>query len=159
MVDFRTRVEKFLNNPTIRELVEDSDLDSVYASYIETRGWANELTRYLLEHDVNPLEYVSKIHKLMYADVKELASIDLPSNITSIEDEAFLECTCLRSINIPETVKIIGNNAFGECINLDTVHYAGTKQAWRKIRMYGAFDSMSDILVYCSDGIIYPEEL
>ena len=159
MVDFRTRVEKFLNAPDIRQLVEDSDLDAVYVQYIDRRGWANELTAYLLEHDVDPLEYVSKIHKLMYADRKELFSIVIPSSVSWIEDEAFLECTNLKSISIPETVKIIGNNAFGECINLDTVYYAGDKRSWRKIRMYGAFDGMTDIHVHCSDGVIYPEEL
>ena len=41
--------------------------------------------------------------------------------VTSIGDEAFLECEYLSSITIPSSVRVIGNYAFDYCSNLTSV--------------------------------------
>ena len=41
--------------------------------------------------------------------------------VTSIGDEAFLECEYLSSITIPSSVRVIGNYAFSSCSGLSSV--------------------------------------
>lgn len=48
-------------------------------------------------------------------DNTALESIELPSSITSIGNEAFAYCKNLRHFNIPETVTDIGEDAFAYC--------------------------------------------
>lgn len=47
-----------------------------------------------------------------------LATIILPKNLESIEDNAFYRCVNVKEITIPETVAYIGNGAFASCVNL-----------------------------------------
>ena len=41
-----------------------------------------------------------------------LATIDIPSNVTKIGSSAFVNCSSLKSMNIPSSVKSIGGSAF-----------------------------------------------
>ena len=50
-----------------------------------------------------------------------LASITIPSSITSIGDYAFSGCSGLTSVTIPSSVKSIGNGAFQYCSGLTSV--------------------------------------
>ena len=53
---------------------------------------------------------------------------DIPSIMT------FNECKNLNSIEIPSSVKSIGNNAFWFYVrSLETVYYQGTKSEWEEI--------------------------
>ena len=45
----------------------------------------------------------------------------IPDSVTSIEDDAFDECTNLTSLTIPESVTNIGDGAFGLCISLSSL--------------------------------------
>lgn len=47
-------------------------------------------------------------------------SIELPSSIISIKDDAFQSCG-LTSIEIPSSVISIGDNAFDDCSELSTI--------------------------------------
>ena len=55
-----------------------------------------------------------------------IVSIDIPSGVTSIGNNAFQNCTNLTAIDIPSSVTSIGNNAFTGCTNLTaiTIHKA-----------------------------------
>ncbi len=46
----------------------------------------------------------------------------VPSNITSIENSAFSNCTLLTSITLPESVSSIGKRAFYNCTGLTNVY-------------------------------------
>jgi hypothetical protein len=61
-----------------------------------------------------------------------LASIELPSGITSIGDRAFYCCFDLASINIPASVTFIENTAFGNCHSLTSVNITDLS-AWCNI--------------------------
>ena len=50
-----------------------------------------------------------------------LTSISLPEGLTTIEDEAFSECTQLTSVKLPGTLKTIGYGAFDYCTKLSSV--------------------------------------
>ncbi len=50
-----------------------------------------------------------------------LSSINLPEGLTTIEDEAFSECTQLTSIDLPDSLKTIGYAAFDYCTKLSSV--------------------------------------
>lgn len=52
---------------------------------------------------------------------KDLASINLPISLTSIEHDAFSECTGLKALTIPNSVKNIGKKAFRQCIMLEQI--------------------------------------
>lgn len=50
----------------------------------------------------------------------DLTSIDIPSSVTSIEDEAFSFCTKLTSVTIPSSVTSMGINPFYGCSSMQT---------------------------------------
>ena len=45
----------------------------------------------------------------------------IPNSVTSIEDDAFFDCTNMTSITIPESVTSIGSNAFEGCSGLTSI--------------------------------------
>jgi len=51
----------------------------------------------------------------------DVTSINLPDSVTSIGNEAFVECTGLTSITIPPSVTLVDENAFGGCTGLTEV--------------------------------------
>ncbi|MDR0507382.1 MAG: leucine-rich repeat domain-containing protein [Dysgonamonadaceae bacterium] len=55
----------------------------------------------------------------------KLTSIDIPDNLIYIRDNAFAGCNAITYIDIPGSVADIGNNAFYSCAGLDsvTVHW------------------------------------
>ena len=55
-----------------------------------------------------------------------LKKVILSSEITSIDEYAFMYCTNLTSIKIPENVKSIGIQAFDSCASLSKVKVLAT---------------------------------
>ena len=56
-----------------------------------------------------------------YTEEPAITDIVVPDNVTSIEDNAFRDCTSLRSVIIPDSVTKIGNYAFAGCTALSDV--------------------------------------
>ena len=50
-----------------------------------------------------------------------VVKVSLPSNLTTIGDRAFTQCSALREINIPLYVTSIGNYSFSSCSSLTSV--------------------------------------
>ena len=48
-------------------------------------------------------------------------AFSIPSGVTSIGEDAFMECTNLTSVTIPDSVTSIGESAFWGCTNLTTI--------------------------------------
>lgn len=53
--------------------------------------------------------------------VGTVTSVQLPSSLVTIADQAFYECSGLTSITLPNSVTSIGRLSFGSCSNLATV--------------------------------------
>ncbi len=63
----------------------------------------------------------------------KITSIIIPSTITSIGENTFLNCSSFTSITIPDSVTSIGENAFRGCNSLANINYLGTIDDWCKI--------------------------
>jgi hypothetical protein len=63
----------------------------------------------------------TSIGKCAFKECKELKSVEIPSNITYIDDEAFSCCENLTSIEIPDSVTKVGSHLFYGCKSLSTV--------------------------------------
>lgn len=59
-----------------------------------------------------------------------VTSVTIPDSVTSISDEAFINCPKLTNISIPNSVTFIGFSAFAHCTSLMTVTYPGSKTQW-----------------------------
>jgi len=66
----------------------------------------------------------TSIPKEMFKNCASLESIELNEGIVEIGDSAFEGCSSLTSIKLPESLKIIGSNAFGECSALESVDFS-----------------------------------
>ena len=66
-------------------------------------------------------------------DYYEYTEYTIPDGVTSIDDEAFSECTGLTSIIIPDSVTRIAAGAFAYCEKLTSIKYRGTEAEWEAI--------------------------
>lgn len=60
-------------------------------------------------------------------------SVVLPASVTTVEANAFRNCTKLKSVTVSAGLKTVGNGAFEGCTSLATVDYAGSSTQWNKI--------------------------
>ena len=58
----------------------------------------------------------------LFLDGKALTNVKIPSNITSIKNNAFRGCCNLTGVEIPSSVTSIGNSAFSNCNNLEAIY-------------------------------------
>lgn len=65
----------------------------------------------------SPLNYATNL----YLKGNLVTELTIPSDVTTINDYAFLNCSSLTSVTIPESVTSIGNNAFYNCDSLTSV--------------------------------------
>ena len=69
---------------------------------------------------------VTSIGERAFYYCNSLTSITIPSSVTSIDTNAFSWCSSLTSITIGEGVTSIGNSAFNNCTALTEVNYNAT---------------------------------
>ncbi|MBQ4508682.1 MAG: leucine-rich repeat protein [Paludibacteraceae bacterium] len=68
----------------------------------------------------NSAELLSALHNPLRFS-KESVIVKIPDNVTSIEDNAFVDCIELTSVEIPNSVTSIGVSAFRGCKGLTSV--------------------------------------
>ena len=91
----------------------------------------NQVTYLGTTYSVTSIEYEA------FMDCSGLTSITIPNSVTSIEGQAFWGCSSLTSITIGNSVTFIGDWAFNGCSGLTSVHITDL-EAWCKI-LFGDF--------------------
>ncbi len=100
-----------VTNIGVLAFYECSNLNSVYIN--DLSAWCN----ISFKSNGNPL---TAAHHL-YLHNTEIKNLIIPSDVTSIADEAFCGCYGLTSISIPNSVLSIGKDAFSFCKNITAI--------------------------------------
>lgn len=69
---------------------------------------------------------ITSIPAQMFLDCDSLTSLNdifIPENIQSIGDYAFLSCDNLCEANVPQSIRVIGKGAFTECKSFHQFHF------------------------------------
>ncbi len=64
---------------------------------------------------------ISRIGTEAFLNCNNLLSIEIPDNITIIENYAFFQCFNLKSVKLSKNLAIIGNSSFGNCYELNSI--------------------------------------
>ena len=124
-----------LEKIVIPKTIEDSD-------YVEIGMFGNKKTQCLSKvkiiiylNDLGVFEFNNNIYSIDVENIKfsgnidlnmskyvNLKRVELPENITLIEDGTFAGCESLVDINIPDSVTSIGSGAFYGCTSLTTIN-------------------------------------
>lgn len=86
-----------------------------------TNKLAQVIDRSITEITAEDLAGATSINYEAFSNCTNLANITIPNNIMSIGFEAFRNCRSLKSIMIPNSVTSIGNYAFEKCSNLTSI--------------------------------------
>lgn len=86
-----------------------------------TNKLAQVIDRSITEITAEDLAGATSINYEAFSNCTNLTSITIPNNIISIGFEAFRNCRSLTSIMIPDSVTSIGNYAFEKCSNLTNI--------------------------------------
>ena len=104
------------------QLLEEGNFDELYERAHFTPGLKiSALTTFLLEADIEPLDYLTSVPNYYMKEVKSITVTIIPDNVTSIGKKAFYGCTGLTSVTIGNSVTRIGGSAFENCISLASI--------------------------------------
>lgn len=87
---------------------------------ITITGYTGEAKKVVIPDKINGTEVISIGNKAFW-ECTSLTGVTIPEGVTSIGDRAFEDCTSLTSVTIPEGVTSIGNDAFSLCVNLTSI--------------------------------------
>jgi len=141
-----------LTSITIPDSVTTIGDGSFYGCSSLTNIKVNRSNKYYTSVD-GVLYNKKKTHLICYPAGKKQISFAIPSDVTSIGDNAFSGCSSLTSIKIPESVTDIGAYAFLGCDTLDTVYYSGTQEQAKKLIVYSDECLQNARWEYGSSGI------
>lgn len=87
---------------------------------ITITGYTGEAKKVVIPDKINGTEVISIGNKAFW-ECTSLTGVTIPEGVTSIGDRAFEHCASLTSVTIPEGVTSIGNDAFSLCANLTSI--------------------------------------
>lgn len=67
----------------------------------------------------------------------QITALTVEPGITRIGARSFFGCSALQTASLPASVTAVGGNAFFGCAALSEVRYAGTEEAWARVRIDG----------------------
>lgn len=112
------QIRAFLEQPEIKLLIEDEELEKVYSKCHISRR--KDLTEYLLSCGVQPDEYMKNIPERFLAN-STIKSYHIAPGVETISFNAFSWCKNLADVTIPDTVKMITGNTFESCHSLKSI--------------------------------------
>ena len=94
------------------------------------------------------------IRNRAFYNCTSLSSVTIPNSVTTIGDGAFHSCTSLSSVTIPNSVTTICNRAFYNCTSLSNINFNGTIAQWKAITKGTEWNISvpSTTKVTCTDG-------
>lgn len=100
-----------------------TNLETVYFNAIASNDDEDVSFDFSFENSVKTVIYGDKVTKVArdFNNNSNLERVVLGSNVKSIGNNAFSDCTSLKSITIPENVAEIGDSAFYGCTNLTSI--------------------------------------
>lgn len=101
--------------------IEREDFDTLY-SHMTAQTRAASLTEALLEADIDPLDYLTEIPEYYGHYITKFKTLDIPSQIKVVGENAFSECEALREVTLHEGVIAIRNAAFYCCGKLEKIN-------------------------------------
>ena len=96
--------------------------------------------------DLSCATELTTIGNSAFKDCSNLTSITIPDSVTSIGKEAFYSCYSLTSIIIPDSVTSIGDDAFENCYNLTSVTIPDSVTRIGE-RAFGSCDNLTSITI------------
>lgn len=101
-----------------------------------------------------------------YYDRENLVSIDIPSSVKKIDNNAFERCTRLKKLEIPESVEFIGINAFQDCTGLNEIRvspknkvYESRERGLMSKNCNAIIDKTTNTLLYGCQTTIIPSSV
>jgi len=164
--------KKFFSNENNIKLLDDNNFEELYREWrgIDAQGdWEGAqsyfLTWILLSSDVDFLTHMEYIPKECFAGMLAITNANIPEGIIEIQKSAFSLCKNLVTVRLPHSLNYVESGAFDCCEKLEVIHYAGTKEEFKKITFENIQNMKSGIkslaalkAIRCSDGDLSLEE-
>ena len=148
-----SKVKEFLKLPDVQEALKVDDLDAVYVYALNPVEDADVsyLTEFFLENGIDPLQYVTRVHRDSFLGVHlsdyGIQQLTVPSHIKRIEEYGFYDCSGLESVVIENGCTSIGNGAFAYC-QASKIYIPESVTVINE----NAFRFCDKVTIYCKEG-------
>ena len=89
---------------------------------------------------------ITSIENNAFCNCTNLKKVNIPNSVTSIGSSAFSGCTGLTSITIPDSITSIGSSAFSECTGLTSITIPDSITIINRETFFGCADLTSVII-------------
>ena len=150
----------FLNCPNLTEIVVDNN--NLYYSSENGMLFNKDKTELLAYPSATGVITVPNTVKTIgygaFVDT-QITEISIPEGTTTIESYSICFNYQLHTVNLPSSIESIGEEAFRFCRKLTTINYAGTKEQWNAISKNPIWhtDVPDACIIHCSDGDVLIE--
>lgn len=144
------KMKEFLKQEHIQEAMERNDIEYVYDKfYYASNGFTNVLTDFLIDMNIQPIDYISKVLEQIYYCCSSIRNITIPKSIETIGAYAFKGCHDLQTVIIEDGVKRIQSEAFAFCDKLDITIPPSVEEIY-----LDAFEATNHVIIRCYNGSV-----
>ena len=160
-----------------KHYLEEDKLDKFFLS-ITSKNYVSQVRKTLEKAGIDVINNIERIVPYMYFCDTTLLEIVIPSNISIVENYAFVNCNNLKTVMFEEGCEMIEEHAFSNCNDLRTIvlpkslkyvdryiasgtphlfqiEYKGTSDDWELIKKAAQWAMGSNIKnIVCSDKTI-----